>query len=276
MTYLKEFYLPTIQKEELTTNTPSSYPFGIFPYKEIEQINFKPITIFYGSNGSGKSTLLNIIAAKLGIARTANFNTTYLFDAYINICKKVSNAIPANSKFITSEDVFSHILEVRLKNSEIDSKREELEKLYYKEKYTPINYDNMEELKIQNETRSKSQNQFIKSRLEENIKEFSNGETAIQFFDNSFKIGNLYILDEPENSLAPKFQMQLAKIILESARYCDCQFIIASHSLFILSIEEALIYDLDDIPTKTKNWYELENMKIYNDFFRKFSKEFNN
>jgi len=88
-----------------------------------------------GQSGSGKSTLLNIIAAKLGIARTANFNTTYLFDAYINICKKVSNAIPINSKFITSEDVFSHILEVRLKNSEIDSKREELEKLYYKEKY---------------------------------------------------------------------------------------------------------------------------------------------
>lgn len=276
MMYLKEFYLPTIQREERATNEPSSYPFGIFPYKELEEINFKPVTIFYGSNGSGKSTLLNIIAAKLGIARTSNFNTIDLFEIYVNICRKVSDAIPVNSKFITSEDVFSHILEVRLKNSEIDEKREELEKLYYKEKYTPINYNDFEELAIQNETRSKTRSQFIKKRLEENIREFSNGETAIRFFNQSFKTDNLYILDEPENSLAPKFQIELAKIILECARYCDCQFIIASHSPFILSIEDALVYDLDSIPAKPKEWYELENMKIYNEFFKKFSKEFNN
>lgn len=275
MTYLNEFCLPTIQKEELATNTPSNYPFGIFPYKQLEQISFKPITIFYGSNGSGKSTLLNIIAAKLGIARTANFNTTYLFETYIDICKKVSNAIPINSKFITSEDVFSHILEVRLKNSEIDEKREELEKLYYKEKYTNINFDNIEELEIQNEVRSKTRSQFVKKRLEENVRELSNGETAIHFFDKSFETGNLYILDEPENSLAPKFQIELSKIILECARYCDCQFIIASHSPFILSIEDALIYDLDNIPAKTKNWYELENMKTYNELFKRFSNKFN-
>lgn len=276
MMYLKEFYLPTIQREERATNEPSSYPFGIFPYKELEDINFKPVTIFYGSNGSGKSTLLNIISAKLGIARTSDFNTTDLFEIYVNICRKVSDAIPVNSKFITSEDVFSHILEVRLKNSEIDEKKEELEKLYYKEKYTPINYNDFEELTIQNETRSKTRSQFIKKRLEENIREFSNGETAIQFFNKSFQTGNLYILDEPENSLAPKFQIELAKTILECARYCDCQFIIASHSPFILSIEDALVYDLDSIPSKPKEWYELENMKIYNEFFKKFSKEFNN
>lgn len=28
--------------------------------------------------------------------------------------------------------------------------------------------------------------------------------------------------------------------------------------------------------TIPKEWYELENMKIYNEFFKKFSKEFNN
>ena len=244
--YLQEFTLPTIEKEELTTNTPSSYPFGIFPYKNLHKINFEPITIFYGSNGSGKSTLLNIIAAKLGITRTANFNKTQLFEKYLEICRKKSSIIPVNSRFITSEDVFSHILQIRLKNSEIDEKREELEKLYYKEKYTPINYEDMEELGIQNEARAKSMNQFVKKRLQNNIKEFSNGETAIRYFNETFKIGNLYLLDEPENSLAPKFQLKLAEIILDCARFCDCQFIIASHSPFILSIAEALIYDLDE------------------------------
>lgn len=273
--YLQEFTLPTIEKEELTTNTPSSYPFGIFPYKNLHKINFEPITIFYGSNGSGKSTLLNIIAAKLGITRTANFNKTQLFEKYLEICRKKSSIIPVNSRFITSEDVFSHILQIRLKNSEIDEKREELEKLYYKEKYTPINYEDMEELGIQNEARAKSMNQFVKKRLQNNIKEFSNGETAIRYFNETFKIGNLYLLDEPENSLAPKFQLKLAEIILDCARFCDCQFIIASHSPFILSIAEALIYDLDDNSSDNKKWYELENMRIYYDFFEQYKDKFN-
>lgn len=273
-TYLQKFILPTIVKEELATNTPSSYPFGIFPYKKLEQINFEPITIFYGNNGSGKSTLLNIISAKLGIARTSNFNKTPLFEKYLEICKKESSLIPANSRFIASEDVFSHILQIRLKNNEIDEKREELEKLYYKEKYSSINYDDMEELGIQNEARAKSMNQFVKKRLQNNIKEFSNGETAIRYFDEAFKIGNLYLLDEPENSLAPKFQLQLAEIILDCARFCDCQFIIASHSPFILSIADALIYDLDDSSSNNKKWYELENMKIYYEFFKKYLEKF--
>lgn len=272
--YLYEFTLPTIEKEELTTNTPSSYPFGIFPYKNLHQINFEPITIFYGSNGSGKSTLLNIIAAKLGIARTCNFNKTQLFEKYLEICRKKGSIITVNSKFITSEDVFSHILQIRLKNSDIDEKREELEKLYYKEKYTPINYEDMEELGIQNEARTKSMNQFVKNRLQNNIKEFSNGETAIRYFDEAFKIGNLYILDEPENSLAPKFQLKLAEIILDCARFCDCQFIIASHSPFILSIADALIYDLDSNSSDTKKWYELENMRIYYNFFEQYKYKF--
>ena len=32
---------------------------------------------------------------------------------------------------------------------------------------------------------------------------------------------------------------------------------------FLLSIPNAKIYDLDSIPVMLKNWYELENMRIY-------------
>ena len=38
------------------------YPYKIFPKKELETVDFAPITIFYGGNGSGKTTLLNILA----------------------------------------------------------------------------------------------------------------------------------------------------------------------------------------------------------------------
>jgi len=45
------------------------YPFKLFPQRELEYVEFAPITIFYGGNGSGKSTLLNIVAEKLGVMR---------------------------------------------------------------------------------------------------------------------------------------------------------------------------------------------------------------
>ncbi len=53
MVYLKKFEL-------LDNEDWSGYPFHIFLEKEFFEIEFAPITIFYGDNGSGKSTLLNI------------------------------------------------------------------------------------------------------------------------------------------------------------------------------------------------------------------------
>lgn len=79
---------------------------------------------------------------------------------------------------------------------------------------------------------------------------------------------HLYLLDEPENSLSPKFQLELIQLISDLSRFFKCQFIIATHSPFILSIPNAKIYDLDSVPVSTKKWCELENMIIYYNFFK--------
>jgi predicted ATPase len=55
------------------------------------------------------------------------------------------------------------------------------------------------------------------------------------------------------------------------ARYCGCQFIIATHSPFLLAMEGARIYDLDSCPVEIKNWWELDNPKQYYAFFAKYS-----
>ena len=156
----------------------------------------------------------------------------------------------------------------RLENQEKNNQRQELEKQYMQYKYNPINYSSLEDLSISVETRNKTQSKFIKSRIEENAREFSNGQTALEFFDKELKEDRLYLLDEPENSLSPKFQIELIQLISELSRFFKCQFIIATHSPFLLSIPNAKIYDLDSIPVITKNWYELENMKIYYNFFK--------
>ena len=108
---------------------------------------------------------------------------------------------------------------------------------------------------------------FVTERAGKNLDQYSNGETALSYFNDLLISGRLYLLDEPENSLSPVFQMKLADMISECAHYCDCQFVIASHSPFILSIKDAVIYDLDSESAIAKEWYELENMKIYFNLF---------
>ncbi|MBR4214323.1 MAG: hypothetical protein IKR94_03295, partial [Bacteroidales bacterium] len=66
----------------------------------------------------------------------------------------------------------------------------------------------------------------------------------------------------------------LAQYIEESAWACGCQFIIATHSPFLLAMERTKIYDLDANPVDIKQWTALENVKIYRDFFRQHEKDF--
>lgn len=273
MLYLKKFQL-------LDNEDWSGYPFHIFLEKELFNIVFDPITIFYGDNGSGKSTLLNIITETINkdkkiIRRKTPLVKSDYFDMYTNKCKYyLENNIPLGSKIIFSEDIFENILSKRIENQKKNNQREELEKQYIQYKYKPINYTSLEDLSISVETRNKTQSKFIKSRITENAREFSNGQTSLAFFDKELKENSLYLLDEPENSMSPKFQVELIQLISELGRFFKCQFIIATHSPFLLSIPNAKIYDLDSIPVKTKKWYELENMKIYYNFFKENRNEF--
>ena len=275
MIYLKRFELP--DKEDY-----SGYPFHLFLQKEFFNIKFDTITIFYGDNGSGKSTLLNIITETINkdkkeIKRKNDIVKSEYFDMYINKCKYyIENDIPQGSKMICSEDIFQNILSKRNENSKKNNSREDLKMQYLQYKYNPINYSSLEDLSLSVETRKKTQSKFIKSRIAENEREFSNGQTALDFFDEELKDNSLYILDEPENSLSPKFQLELWQLINELSRFFKCQFIIATHSPFLLSIPNAKIYDLDEIPVTEKKWYELENMQIYYNFFKENKKYFEN
>ena len=82
------------------------------------------------------------------------------------------------------------------------------------------------------------------------------------------------MLDEPENSLSPEKQQELVKFLEDSARFFRCQFVIATHSPFLLSMKGAKIYDMDENPVDVKRWTELENVRAYYEFFKKHEEEF--
>lgn len=297
--YLESFTLPLDLEEDLIEKRMTEnggiygyidniYPCGLFKEKELREINFRDITIFYGGNGSGKSTLLNLIAAKLELNRIAPYNTGELFDAYAENCEYTLGyddegfrlRIPNGSRIITSDDIFDYMLTVRTNNAEIAEEIERGKKEYQRLKYgDTVKFGGMEDyealrMQVLARHKSKSRRQFIRRTAGMEVKLNSNGETALSYFEAKLKNDTLYCLDEPENSMSPKMQLELMQMLENMARFCGCQFIIATHSPFLLSLKGARIYDLDASPVDIRNWWELENTKIYYEFFSRYKNLF--
>lgn len=291
MLFLKKFTLPGRKAEdgyllsfpyqlemECFSHT-DVYPFKLFPDKGLTEINFEPITIFYGGNGSGKSTLLNIISEKLDVFHSSLFNDTPFMGSYLEMCgyslADSVRRVPAASRKITSDDVFDFLLDVRAVNEGIDNRREELFSLHHQLNDTPMprftSLEEHESFKRQLEAKRSTKSAFVSKRLPKELVGRSNGESAYVYFTRKIEENALYLLDEPENSLSPKLQKELLGFLEDSARFYGCQFIISTHSPFLLSMKNARIYDLDSVPVSVKKWYELENVRIYHDFFKETS-----
>lgn len=259
--------------DERRTCFASMYPFGVLSQRYFERIDFEPVTILYGGNGSGKSTALHIIAEKLSLAREAPFNKTAFFEDYVRLCKfKMQRELPKDSRIITSDDVFDHMLRLRELNEGIATSREEMFEDYWQAKRSGFKLTSMadfEELQRVNRARKRTMSRYVKETLEQDVRTFSNGESAFAYFTNKIGENALYLLDEPENSLSPKRQQELAQFIEDSARFMGCQFVISTHSPFVLALRGAKIYDLSSNPVDVRRWTELENVRAYYDFFKK-------
>lgn len=282
MVYLKEFNLLGEEFEngilinERRNYFHNQYPFRIFTDKKLEKIDFTNITILYGGNGSGKSTILNIIAEKLN-AKGLNFTGGEMFQTYVDYCKhETSLEIPDEVKIIKSDDVFDYIYNVKRINNRGFNQREALLKEYFECKKTSIrDINDYQSIKNEVDAKRLGPSGFIRGRMfDKDVFEQSNGESALMYFISEIKDNGIYLLDEPENSMSASMQLKLTKFLEESARFFNCQFIIATHSPFILGMNGATIYDLDSVPVSTKKWWELENMKIYYNFFKDNSEKF--
>ncbi len=284
MLYLNSFTFPSGDMEFdffrsiQRTCYDSFYPFQILSRHDLDRLDFEPVTILYGGNGSGKSTALNVIAEKTGICRDTIYNKSNFFPDYVKLCHaNTEEDIPQSSRIITSDDVFDYMLNIRNMNEGIDLKREKLFDEYLDVKYSQFqmrSFADYEQLKKVNKARSKTQSRFVRSELIDNVREYSNGESAFFYFTEKIGENGLYLLDEPENSLSPKRQMELMNFLEESVRFFGCQFIISTHSPFLLAMRWAKIYNLDENPATIERWTNLENVRAYYDFFKKHENEF--
>ena len=270
MIYLSSFVL-----SERQVKNPNIYPYNVFRGKYIEPFVFTPITVFYGNNGSGKSTLLNIIANRLKLKgkEYATSNTYGLVDycgAFSSECSyslgeddfgQAIRNLPEASRYIKSEDILYEIKKIQQKQ---------------------VLSDGMEYDCVQRGMSLQEARQFLASkegRKQEAYimfaqEKYSNGETSLQYFEKYLHPNALYLLDEPEVSLSPANQVALAEEINKMARLLECQFIIATHSPFMLGTLNAKIYNLDKDYYDVAKWSELENVRYFYEFFKKHKKEF--
>lgn len=263
---LGERFPEGIPQASKMTGFTSWYPWKIFYQRGIVDFHLGDITILYGGNGSGKTTLLNVIAQKLGLRRSTLYNRGPFFDDYLKFCdaflikEATSRSAIQKGEIITSDDVFDNMLRIRNENQAIDFERERLVKEFIER---PIRKKN-----------DPSCSQYVRSRLSRNHPEQSNGETAFNYFVKKIQDDSLILLDEPENSLSAKWQIELAQFLQGAARAFHCQLIIATHSPFILSIPGAWIYDLDAQPIQRDKWQNLENIRCYYELFKRYEELF--
>lgn len=285
MTFLNRFTLLDSKQEheilaykDIRRIYNTTYPLHLFDEKGFSHIDFDNITIFYGGNGSGKTTLLNIIAEKLKAIRKSSINKGNLFKLYVDDCTyEMSPTEPLEIKIITSDDVFDYLLDIRSINANIHRRKEQLSQEYLNMKFGKqnVSFNDYEEVKNSYEAKKGTISNYVRERLGNNtMMEQSNGESALMFWEREIQENSIYILDEPENSLSAENQLKLKQFIEESVRFYNCQFIISTHSPFLLNLTEAKIYDLDEVPVIQKKWTELSNVQLYYQFFKERDHEF--
>ena len=225
-------------------------------------LTLAPITVLYGGNGSGKTTLLNLMGEKLGLERRSVYNRSSFFQDFVDLCRWEGQGAPPGSRVLTSDDVFDDLLDLRSLNQGVDRDREALLREYKQlrgEDFQLRSLKDYEHLKqvVCAKKKTSSGSAFVRQRLEGNVRGKSNGETAFRYFTSQIREDALYLLDEPENSLS-----------------AGCQLILSTHSPFLLAMKGAVVYDLDRRPIQARKWTELENVRLWHDFFQEHAKDF--
>lgn len=258
-----------------TVNNPNIYPYNVFADKLDKLFLFSPITILYGNNASGKSTILNIMANKLQMegqeyATSNKYGITPYFKKFIDECSYTLGEeesgipigrLPEGSRYIKSEDILYEIKKIQQEQILGDG-------YIYEHVRRGMPKEQREQLR--NSVKMSEQMEYMKFAQEK----YSNGETTLQMLDDYIEPDALYLLDEPEVSLSPANQILLAEKINKMSRFLGCQFIISTHSPFMLGTLNAKIYNLDSRELEETKWTELGNVKYFFDFFERHRNEF--
>jgi predicted ATPase len=208
----------------LRADAPSDgFPYELEAVRQIDKIEFGPVTVLVGDNGTGKSTIVEALALLAefnaeGGGRNLRFAThsthSELHDHLAPRWKKR----PAWGWFLRAETFYgmaSHIA-------------------------------NDEDL----------------GRHFPDLHQESHGESFLDLAQERFQRPGFYLLDEPEAALSIQGQMVLARLIFEST-IAGAQFVIATHSPFLMGYPHAVIYELTASGIERSSFDELPAVALW-------------
>jgi predicted ATPase len=213
------------------------YPFNLEVFKKTENVALtRPVTFFIGENGTGKSTLLQAVAKRCGI---------HIWRDDEGYIRRVLHRSPY------AEQLYRYVqvewCGERVKGSYFDAEifRYFAECLDAWAKPNPALY------------------QYYGG---DSLVTRSHGQRHIQYFGATYRKKGLYFLDEPENALSPRKQIDALKIIKEAAETGQVQFLIVTHSPILLSLPGATIFSFDAIPVRETLYENTDYYLLYKDF----------
>ncbi|MBQ6687011.1 MAG: AAA family ATPase [Bacilli bacterium] len=189
------------------------YPFNIDVVKNFKELTIDTqVTFFTGENGVGKSTFIEAIAVALGLPAeggTENFRyETKNTTSELSKYLNIGTYKKAKTKFFLRAESFYNF----------STEMERLAEDNYRSLYNSYGG---------------------------NLHKCSHGESFLKLVQNRFTDHGLYVLDEPEAALSPQRQLTLLCLIDELVKE-GSQFIIATHSLILISYRNGKILDLNN------------------------------
>ncbi len=209
------------------------YPFDVPAVAGMGELRFdRPVTLLAGDNGSGKSTILEAVAVAAGMnaeggGRNFAFATRSTESGLHDALRLVWDRRPRTDFFLRAETYYN-----------VATRAEELDE---------------------------GSGEILAGYGDRHPHEQSHGESFLALAVSRFGPGGLYLLDEPESALSPLGQLALIVRIHDLVAQ-DCQFVIATHSPFLLAFPGARILLAGDHGVRTAEYDELEGVGLYRAF----------
>ena len=94
----------------------------------------------------------------------------------------------------------------------------------------------------------------------------SHGQSLMSYFKARYKLKGIYFLDEPETALSPESLIELLNLLIKISHQGHAQFIIATHSPFLLACPNSMIYSFDNKIIKPIKYKNTSYYDIYKNF----------
>ena len=195
-----------------------------------------PITIIVGANGSGKSTILEAIAAHCGFALTGGTkNIAHRTDEEELLSRSLRLSwLPKVTEgfFFRAETFFSFI--------------DVIDQVAKEDPGGP------------GATYASYGGASMRTR--------SHGQSFMAVFGNKFGFRGLYLMDEPEAALSPRWQIEFLKLLRKLERRGESQVIIATHSPMIMAYPTASLLQVTEAGLAPIEFHNTEHFRIARSF----------